>query len=82
MSSLCLAIVAGFLFFACGPQTEGPEEQKGDFSVKVHAVGADFVELEVQPFFLLQVLPQEFLRALSSRSRMESCRRPHIISTL
>ena len=47
MSSLCLAMVAGFLFFACGPQTEGPEEQKGDFSVKVHAVGADFVELEV-----------------------------------
>ena len=47
MSSLCFAMVAGFLFFACGPQTEGPEEQKGDFSVKVHAVGADFVELEV-----------------------------------
>lgn len=47
ISSLCFAMVAGFLFFACGPQTEGPEEQKGDFSVKVHAVGADFVELEV-----------------------------------
>ena len=48
-SSFCLLMVAGFLFFACGPQTGGPVDPgtENEFSLTVKNIGADFVELEV-----------------------------------